>query len=112
MSTYKDFVSGSFTNVSLSREGRLLIGPEIKTVFASEQPLVWSVARGRDGAVYLGSGHKGRIYRVDNNGKNALFWTAVEPEVFALAIGSEGEVYAGTAPDGKIYKISPGGQAA
>ncbi|HYM12485.1 MAG TPA: hypothetical protein VEU62_17240 [Bryobacterales bacterium] len=111
MSTYKDFIAGTFTNVSLSREGRLLAGPEMKTVFASEQPLVWSLARGADGAVYLGTGHQGRVYRVDRGGKSALFWEATEPEVFALAAGPDGDLYAGTSPDGKIYKIDSKGSA-
>lgn len=111
MSTYKDFIGGTFQNVSLTREGRLSIGPEMKTVFASEQPLVWSVARGSDGAVYLGSGHRGRVYRVERDGKSALFWTATEPEVFALAVGPDGHVYAGTSPDGKVYKIDAAGKA-
>ncbi len=111
MSTYKDFIAGTFTNVSLSREGRLAVGPELKTVFASEQPLVWAMARDAGGVVYLGSGHRGRVYRVDRDGKSALLWTAAEPEVFALAVGPDGNLYAGTSPDGKVYKINGAGQA-
>ncbi|MBI3698802.1 MAG: hypothetical protein HY238_28685, partial [Acidobacteria bacterium] len=110
MSTYKDFLPGTFTNVSLSREGRLLLGPELRTVFASEQPLLWSVAR-TAAAVYLGTGHRGRVYRVEPDGKSALYWTASEPEVFALAVGPDNSLYAGTSPDGKVYKISAAGQA-
>ncbi len=112
MSTYKDFAAGTFQNVSLSREGRVSIGPELKTVFASEQPLVWSVARAPDGSVYLGTGHRGRVFRVDRAGKSSLFWTANELEVFGLAVGADGSAYAGTSPDGKIYKIDPAGKAA
>lgn len=111
MSTYKDFAGGTFQNISLSREGRLTMGPELKTLFASEQPLLWSLARASDGLVYVGTGHRGRVYRVAPDGKSALFWTATEPEVFALAVGPEGDIYAGTSPDGKVYKISHTGQA-
>jgi sugar lactone lactonase YvrE len=112
MSTYKDFIGGKFDNVSLNREGRLLIGPELKAVFASEQPLVWSLARGVDGSVFLGSGHRGRVYRVSADGKSSLLWTAPEPEVFALAVGPDGDLYAGTSPDGKVYRIDAAGRAA
>ncbi len=112
MSTYKDFIGGTFRNVSLTRDGRLMVGPELKPVFSSEQPLVWALARAADGTIYLGTGHRGRVYRVDPKGASALFWTAPEPEVFALEVGPDGWLYAGTSPDGKIYKISAGGKAA
>jgi outer membrane protein assembly factor BamB len=112
MSTYKDFAAGTFQNVSLSREGRLTMGPELKTLFATEQALLWSVARASDGFVYVGTGHRGRVFRVAADGKSTLFWTAAEPEVFALAVGPEGDLYAGTSPDGKIYKINRAGQTA
>ncbi len=112
MSTYKDFMRGTFSNVSLSREGRLLVAPELKTVFASDQPLVWALARGSDGTVYLGTGHRGRVYRVLPDGTGSLLWTAPEPEVFALAVAPNGILYAGTSPDGKVYKITAEGKAA
>jgi sugar lactone lactonase YvrE len=110
MSTYKDFIGGVFRNVSLGREGRLTLGPELKTVFASEQPLLWSLAQAPDGTVYLGTGHRGRVYRVARDGTSKLFWEATEPEVFALVVGPDGNLYAGTSPDGKVYRINPAGQ--
>ena len=112
MGTYKDFIGGTFRNVSLTRDGRLMVGPELKTVFASEQPLVWALARAADGAVYLGTGHRGRVYRVDAKGASTLLWTAPESEVFALEAGPDGVLYAGTSPDGKVYKITSDGKAA
>jgi len=112
MTTYRDFLAGVFSHVSLSKEGRLLLGPELKPLFASEQPLVWSMARAADGSTYLGTGHRGRVYRVDRNGAGVLFWSSSEPEVFALEWGPDGNLYAGTSPDGKVYRISPSGQAA
>lgn len=112
MGTYKDFVGGTFRNVSLTRDGRLMVGPELKTLFASEQPLVWALARAADGSVYLGTGHRGRVYRVDPQGASTLLWTAPEPEVFALEAGPDGALYAGTSPDGKVYRIAPDGKAA
>jgi hypothetical protein len=111
MTTYKDFIGGVFRNVSLSREGRLTVGPELTTLLASEQPLVWSLARAADGTLYLGTGHRGRVYRVDPKGATGLFWTASEPEVFALELGPDGALYAGTSPDGKVYRITSDGKA-
>ncbi|MDX2152717.1 MAG: hypothetical protein SFV54_18390 [Bryobacteraceae bacterium] len=108
LNSYQDFLRGRFTGVSLSRDGRLLPAPKLETVFSSDQAAIWSVARTADGVLYLGTGHKGRVYRVDSSGKAQLYWTADEPEIFALAVDPAGVLYAATSPNGKIYRIDQG----
>jgi hypothetical protein len=108
MTSYADFVRGRFEGVSLSREGRLSLAPKVETVFTSDQPVIWSVAQAAGGALYAGTGHRGRVYRIDGAGKSSLLWTADQPEVFALAVDQKGVVYAGTSPDGKVYRIENG----
>ena len=108
MSSYGDFVRGRFDGISLSRDGRLSLAPRMDTVFASDQPVIWSVAEGPDGTLYAGTGHRGRVYRIDRSGKSSLLWTAEQPEVFAVAVDRGGAVYAGTSPDGKVYRIEGG----
>jgi hypothetical protein len=108
MSAYSDFVRGRFDGISLSREGRLSLAPKMETVFTSDQPVIWSVAEGPDGTLYAGTGHRGRVYRIDRAGKGSLLWTAEQPEVFAVAVDRGGAVYAGTSPDGKVYRIENG----
>ena len=108
MSSYGDFVRGRFEGISLSREGRLSLAPKMETVFTSDQPVIWSVAEAPDGTLYAGTGHRGRVYRIDRTGKGSLLWTAEQPEVFAVAVDSSGAVYAGTSPDGKVYRIEEG----
>jgi hypothetical protein len=61
-----------------------------------------------DGSVYFGTGHRGRVYKVDTAGRGSLVWTAEQPEVFALAVDPKGVLYAATSPDGKVYKIQNG----
>jgi len=111
MNSYSDFVRGRFEGISLSREGRISLAPKIDTVFTSDQSVIWSVAQAPDGTLYAATGHRGRVYRIDPQGKSSLLWTAVEPEVFAIAVDRNGIVYAGTSPDGKVYRIQ-NGQAA
>jgi len=111
MTSYADFVKGKFAGISLSREGRLTLAPKIDTVFTSDQPVIWAVAQAPDGALYAGTGHRGRIYRIDKTGKSSLYWTADQPEIFAITVDTSGVVYAGTSPDGKVYRIE-GGKAA
>jgi hypothetical protein len=108
MSTYRDFLSGRFTGTSLARDGRLMLAPRLETVFSSDQPIIWSVVRGSDGVVYAGTGHRGRVFRVEPSGQAALLWTADQPEVFALALDPKGALYAATSPDGKVYRIENG----
>jgi hypothetical protein len=108
MSSYSDFVRGRFDGISLSREGRLSLAPKMETVFTSDQPVIWSVAEAPDGTLYAGTGHRGRVYRIDRTGISSLLWTAEQPEVFAVAVDSSGAVYAGTSPDGKVYRIEAG----
>jgi len=108
MNSYSDFIKGTFNGLSLSREGRLSLGPRLDTIFTSDQPVIWSVAQAPDGTLYAATGHRGRVYKVDKAGKSSLLWTAPEPEVFAIAVDRNGAVYAGTSPDGKVYRIENG----
>ncbi|HOL70674.1 MAG TPA: hypothetical protein PLA43_15195 [Bryobacteraceae bacterium] len=108
MNTFRDFAAGRLNNISLTRDGRLLLAPKTETLFASGEPIIWSVVQAPDGTLYAATGHRGRVYRIDRSGKASLLWTADEPEVFALALDSKGVLYAGTSPDGKIYRIENG----
>jgi sugar lactone lactonase YvrE len=108
LNTYQNFVKGRFEGISLSRDGRLQLAPKLDTLFTSEQPAIWSVAKAQDGTLYAGTGHRGRLYRIDPAGRSSLIWTAEQPEIFAVAVDPKGSVYAATSPDGKIYKLENG----
>ncbi len=108
MNSYQDFLKGRFTGISLDRDGRLHLAPKLETVFSSGQPAIWSVALAPDGSIYAGTGHRGRVYRIDASGANTLVWTSDEPEIFALALDSNGQLYAASSPDGKVYRIQNG----
>lgn len=108
MTSFSDFVKGKFDGVSLGRDGRLSLAPKLDTLFTSEQPVIWSVVSGPDGALYAATGNRGRIFRIEPNGTAKLFWTADRPEVFAVAVDKKGIVYAASSPDGKIYRIENG----
>ncbi|MGH9594517.1 MAG: hypothetical protein ACRD5L_15610, partial [Bryobacteraceae bacterium] len=108
MSGYQDFLRGRISGLSLTRDGRLILGPQLDTLFTSDQAEIWSVARGPDGALYLGTGNRGRLYKVDSSGRSTLLWTADQPEIFAVAVDSKGIVYAASSPAGKVYRIEDG----
>jgi hypothetical protein len=81
MNGYPDFSRGRFSGLSISYDGKLTLGPALATVFDSGQAEVWSVAAAPDGSIYLGTGNRGRLFRVDAPASNTgaqgtLAWTA------------------------------------
>lgn len=108
MTSFSDFVKGKFDGVSLGRDGRLSLAPKLDTFFASEQPVIWNVVTGPDGALYAATGHRGRVFRIEPNGASKVIWSADRPEVFAVAIDKSGILYAASSPDGKIFRIENG----
>lgn len=107
MNGFADFIRGKLTNIGIASDGRLRLGFDLRTVFSAEQPQLWALTQDSKGSLFLGSGHRGRLYQVDAQGKGSPIWTADEPEIFALATGKNA-VFAATAPDGKIFRIENG----
>jgi len=108
LSSWRDFLAGRFEGVSLSRDGGLMLAPRLETVVDSDQPVIWSVVAARDGTLYAGTGHRGRVLRKPPNGAWSVLWSADQPEVFALALDAAGVLYIGTSPEGKIYRFVGG----
>ena len=109
ISSRGEWLKGDARGVSITDAGAITLAPKLSEVFKTEQPYVWSSAVDASGNVFLGTGSDGRIYRVDRNGKGAIFADTTELNVSALAIGAGGELFAGTSPDGKVYRISSNG---
>jgi hypothetical protein len=108
--TNDEFRKGTFSNLSLTSEDRLVLAPRFEATFNTEQPFVWAAAADSKGNVYLGTGHDGKVFKVDPSGKGTLLADLTELDVFAIAVDSRDAVYAATSPDGKVYKIEAGGQ--
>jgi hypothetical protein len=106
--THDDFRKGKLTNLSLTSDDELILAPRFDMVFNTEQTLVWSAVADSKGNVYLGTGHEGKVYKVDPSGKGTLLVDLTELDVLALAVDRNDAIYAGTAPDGKVYKIENG----
>jgi len=97
--------------VSVTDTGALMLAPRFTQVFDTEQAYVWSSASDEAGNVYLGTGHDGRIFRVNAAGRGSLLYDAAELDVTALVVGRDGALYAGTSPDGKVYRVAQDGKA-
>ena len=106
-----DVLKGDARGVSIDDAGTITLAPKLTEVFKTGQPYIWSSATDAAGNIYLGTGGDGKIFKVDANGKSALFADLAEINVSALAMGKGGELYAATMPDGKVYRIESSGKA-
>jgi hypothetical protein len=111
ISTRADIEKGDANGVSIADNGALTLAPAFTEVYDTKQAYVWAAVADNAGNVYLGTGHEGRVFKVDATGKGSLLYKTSELDVMALAVDASGNVYAGTAPDGKVYKINPRGEA-
>jgi hypothetical protein len=107
----EDLLKGTFTRVSLSADGKLFLAPAYDAVYDTKQPFIFSAARDKAGNVYLGTGHEGRVFKVDPQGNGSLYYQAKELDVFALALDPSDTLYVATSPDGKVYKVTGPSQA-
>ncbi|MBZ5543946.1 MAG: SMP-30/gluconolactonase/LRE family protein [Acidobacteriia bacterium] len=109
--TFEEFLQGTLHDVSLSQEGELTLAPETRALFNPDETLALSLAADRKGNVFIGTGHQGKVFRVDANQKGSLLFTAREPEIFALAVAPDGSLFVASSPEGKIYRITLDGKS-
>ena len=110
-STQADLLKGQVERLSIDDQGRLVLGPNTTTVFEATGPFLWTLAAAPDGTLYAGGGNDGQVWRIDRQGKSALFFDAPELEVHAVAIAPDGAVFVGSSPDGKVYKVDAQGKS-
>ncbi len=108
---FAEMLKGTLDGVALSTQGSLQISPLTETVFNPQEALALSLTADAKHNLYIGTGHQGKVFRVDAAMKGSLFFTAPEPDVFALAVGPDGALYVGTSPEGKIYRVAPDGKS-
>lgn len=108
--TKEDFLKGKFSGLSLSSSGAVSIGPKIEKWELPAEEFYLSLVVAPNGAVFLGTGHGGKIYRIGSDRKAELYFQAAEMDVTAMALDSKGQLYAATSPNGKIYRITARGK--
>lgn len=109
-SSFRDFSKGRLKGLSLREDGTLFLGHRFDAVLESDQALIWSAVYDTNQNLYVGTGHDGKVFRIDSSGKASLFFSSTELDVLALALDREQDLYAATSPNGKIYKVTAAGQ--
>lgn len=106
--SYKAFASGEAEGVSITRDGTVLLAPEVETAADTGEDFVWAIAEGRGGRLYIATGNSGKIFAYNGPDSPTLLFDSPEVAIFCLAVGADGTLYAGSSPDGIVYRIVPG----
>ena len=110
VSTQQEFLAGETENLSVDAAGQLLLGPATDVVYESTAPFLWTVARDGD-AVWVGSGSRGTLVRIDADGGAETVFEADELDIHAVAPGPDGSALVGTSPGGAVHRIDADGTA-
>lgn len=105
IASYPDYLKGRSSGLSLSPDGVLRPGSPLLWEASLGQPALWSLALGGNGNCYAATGHDGRVYRVQPDGRSTVLWHSGLPEVFAVAADEKGTVWAGSSPNGGVYRL-------
>lgn len=79
--------------------------------FDPKTKYIWALAEDAEGRIYLATGDRGEIYRVDRNGDGNVFFKSDEAHIRCLAFDNAGNLIAGSDGSGLIYRIPPAGDA-
>lgn len=101
------FEKGTPEGVALSSDGHLLEGPALTPLLTTPSTFVWSVAAGKNGVAYLGTGSPASVLRVGSDGKPFTLFTTHDISVQVVRLGPDGALYAATLPSGRVYKLNP-----
>jgi hypothetical protein len=102
--TFADWAEGTAKGVAIEEPGRLVPAQVFTRATGLDATVVWTAAPGPDGSILVGTGGKGRVFRVARNGTASLLTEFTEPDVYAVAAGPRGEIYAAPSPGGKIFR--------
>src|SRR5262249_7610686 len=80
--TQDELLKGTLTRVSLTSDGKLMLAPAYDLFYDTGQPYIFSMVRDRVGNLYIGTGHEGKVFRIDPKGTGSLYFQTKELDVF------------------------------
>jgi hypothetical protein len=109
--TFTDFYRGETTGTEILAEGKITIGPLPKRLARTDDAIAWKVALDRyDDNLFVATGHEGKVWRVQPDGKTELWADLPEVEATAIVVDFTGGVLVGASPSGKIYRVVQAGK--
>ncbi|MGE5112815.1 MAG: hypothetical protein ACM3JB_18275 [Acidobacteriaceae bacterium] len=78
--------------------------------FEPKTKYIWALALDNDGRLYVATGDRGEIFRVNRDGTSSLFFRSDEAHIRAIAFDPQGNLIAGSDGSGLIYRITSAGE--
>jgi streptogramin lyase len=105
----EEFEKGTPAGVSIESDGHLRQGPGLTGLLTTPSTFVWSIAAGKDGRIFAGTGSPAAVLRLSQQRDEKPFtlFETRDLSVQALRFGPDGSLYAATVPGGKVYKLNP-----
>ena len=112
-STEREFLLGTFDGTAIDREGRIGLAPRLTHLWGPQSGIVWDLATGRKGAVFVALSNPGQIVLIEADG-DATVWYRADGESLITAVAADGKggVYAGLSPEGRVLHIRGPGEVA
>jgi sugar lactone lactonase YvrE len=79
--------------------------------FEPRTKYIWALALDAQGRLYIATGDRGEIYRVELNGSGSVFFKSDEAHIRSITFDKAGNLIAGSDGSGLVYRISPAGEA-
>ncbi|MCB9384131.1 MAG: hypothetical protein H6509_05920 [Bryobacterales bacterium] len=95
-------VSGGSSIVRIAADG------EPREIWSNDQAVVYALALDAEGRLLIGSGERGRVYRVEPDERSTLLTTLASSQVTALHRSADGSVLVAASNIGKVYRMGPG----
>ncbi|MEZ5364812.1 MAG: hypothetical protein R2748_21360 [Bryobacterales bacterium] len=80
---------------------------EPRQIWSNDQAVVYALAFDAEGRLLIGSGERGRVYRVESDERSTLLTTLTSSQVTALHRSSDGSVLVAASNIGKVYRMGP-----
>ncbi len=86
-------------------------GYRASVFFEPQTKYIWALALDARGRLYVATGDRGEIFRVEANGSGSVFFKSDEAHIRSLAFDKAGNLIAGSDGSGLVYRISASGEA-
>jgi len=107
--TLEDFDKGKTFDLAMGGEGSLRLAPASECITRLKEACIWAIVEDSKGNLYIGTGNRGIIYRLQPDGQMSEYHRSSAMHVLSLAVDAKDRLYAGTAPQGQILRIDADG---
>jgi outer membrane protein assembly factor BamB len=103
------FEKGTLKGTAAHASGMLTAAPALTRTPLDGVPVAYTSTVGKDGAIYVGTGSQGAIYRVTKEG--AKLFADTDAALVTSLVWADGTLYAATLPGARVFAIDGGGKA-